>query len=87
MDFDEKYLDELLKSIEPITGPSEEEEAVLDDSHPDMPEEELESDIAEVLEDEPEPEPEPEVSSEPEPAPAEAPAGVLDVDPADGNKT
>ncbi len=88
MDFDEKYLDELLKSIEPITGPSEEEEAVLDDSHPDMPEEELESDIAEVLEDEPEPEPEPEpeVSSEPEPAPAEAPASVLDVDPADGNK-
>ena len=62
MDFDEKYLDELLKSIEPIVGPDEsatEEEGPKDDI-PDMPEEELDSEVAEVLEDEPEPEPEPE---------------------------
>ncbi len=74
MDFDEKYLDELLKSIEPITGPAEEE---ADDSEaaeaiPDMPEEELDSDVAEVLEDDPEPEPEPVAEPEPEPAAEEA---------------
>ncbi len=74
MDFDEKYLDELLKSIEPITGPAEEE---ADDSEaaeaiPDMPEEELDSDVAEVLEDDPEPGPEPVAEPEPEPAAEEA---------------
>lgn len=52
MDFDEKYLDELLKAIEPITGPPEGEDAEghVDESIPDVPEEELESEVAEPLE-------------------------------------
>ncbi len=91
MDFDEKYLDELLKSIEPIVGPDEslsEEEGPRDDV-PDMPEEELDSEVAEVLEDEPEPEPEPEPAPEPEPEPEpvaeetpeeEASVSVADID-------
>ena len=39
MDFDENYLDELLKSIEPIVGPSEDaaEESGEADAVPDMP--------------------------------------------------
>ncbi len=65
MDFNEEYLDELLKSIEPIIGKdeSEEEATASDDSYPDTPEEELLNDVAEPAEmDEPEPvtEPEPE---------------------------
>lgn len=53
MDFDEKYLDELLKAVEPITGPMGDEpaeESKPDDSVPDMAEEELDSDVAEPLE-------------------------------------
>ncbi len=52
MDFDEKYLDDLLKAIEPITGPPEGEDAEghVDESVPEVPEEELESEIAEPLE-------------------------------------
>ena len=53
MDFDEKYLDELLKAVEPITGPMGDEPAEgskPDDSVPDMAEEELDSDVAEPLE-------------------------------------
>ena len=55
MDFDENYLDELLKSIEPIVGPSEDaaEENGGNDAGPDMPEEELDSDVAEPMEAEP----------------------------------
>ena len=98
MDFDENYLDELLKSIEPIIGPSEDEsDAASDEAVPDMPEEELDSDIAEPMDDEPESEPEPEPEPKPEPvaepesapeaAPAEdSPAVSLDPDPEDGNK-
>lgn len=102
MDFDEKYLDELLKAVEPITGPMEEEaaeEGKPDDSIPDMAEEELDNDVAEPLEmDESveellassqssEAEAEPEPEPEPEPeAPAAAGLTIDDLDPADGNK-
>ncbi len=94
MDFDENYLDELLKSIEPITGPAEEDAELSesDESVPDVPEEELDSDVAEPLDADPEPEPEPEPEQVEEVQPveepvAESPAVSLDVDPEDGNKT
>ena len=49
MDFDEKYLDELLKAVEPITGPLGDEPAEgskPDDSVPDMAEEELDKETS-----------------------------------------
>ena len=89
MDFDENYLDELLKSIEPIVGPSEDaaEESGEADAVPDMPEEELDSDVAEPMEAEPEegevpaPEPEPVAEIEPVAEPEPVPEPVAEAEP------
>ena len=54
MAFDEKYLDELLNSIEPIINPEGIRDE-SDDSIPDVPEEELDSDVAEIEDMEEEP--------------------------------
>jgi len=75
MGFDEEYLEDLLKSIEPIIYPDGRPEA---DDVPEMPEEELDSRIAEP-QDSVMPEEEP--APVEEPAPAAGPAIEMDGDP------
>lgn len=92
MGFDEEYLEDLLKSIEPIIYPEGRPDA---DDVPEMPEEELASRIAEpqesVVYEEEELEDEVAPADEPEEVIADGDSGMvsiggIELDPADGNK-